>query len=80
MDSSEKIASRFAVLLKEKRLAMGYSHETLADKAGLNRSTISLYESEKRNPPLVSALRLAEALEIPLSEMLQKAENLFYKD
>lgn len=70
MASAEKIASRFAGLLKAKRLEKGYSHEVLAEKAGLNRSTISLYESEQRNPTLASALRLSEALGTPLSDIL----------
>jgi len=62
-------------LMKERRLKLGLSHQQLADKAGVNRSMISLLESQKRNPTVQLAARVAEALGCKLSEVLRVAEK-----
>lgn len=75
MYEPEELAQRFNELVKQKRTDMGLSHEELAVRAGLNRSTISLYEAGKRVPSLSSAARIAQALEIQFSDMIREAEN-----
>jgi len=74
-ETPEDMAARLAAVLKAKRTDAGFSHEQLAVKAGLDRSTISLYESGKRVPTITSALRIAQALNMPLSDMFQKSRG-----
>lgn len=75
MHDPEKIAQNLATLIREKRTALGLSHEELAVRAGLDRSTVSLYESGKRVATISSAVRIANALEIRLSDLLKQAES-----
>lgn len=63
-------------LLMEERKRQGISHEKLAAKAGINRSTISLLENGRRNPTLLLCLKLAEALEVTLSDILKSSEYI----
>ena len=47
----------------------------LAAKAGLSRSIISLIERGLRNPTLDTLLRITDVLEIPLGDVVKRAEN-----
>ena len=75
MTKPEDMAQRLAALIRERRADKGLSHEQLAVKAGLDRSTISLYESGKRVPTITSAMRIATALDMRLSEMIAELEG-----
>lgn len=57
--------------LKEIRLEQNLSHEKLAEKTGLHRSTISLIESRKRQPTLLSCIKIADALDVKLDEIIK---------
>ena len=70
---AEKITSSLVKLLKEKRLEKGLSHQTLADAAGVDRSTISRVESGMRIPTILVCLKITEALDESLSDLLKKA-------
>ena len=63
---TDKIVSR----LKERRIEQDLSHQTLADKAGVNRSTISRIESREREPTLINVVKIAHALNYELSELM----------
>ena len=69
----ETIASNFAPVLKAMRKAKGLSHQDVADMAKVHRSTISLIESGKIMPTLLVCLRIADALDVSLAEMLRQA-------
>lgn len=56
--------------LTERRKKLGYSHQKVADLSGLNRSAISLIEARKREPTLLTILRIADALEIDIKSIL----------
>jgi len=75
MSESEEIVRKFAALVRKRRLEKGLSHERLAEMAGLDRSSISLYEAGKRVPTLTSAMRIARALEMRLSELVGEIEG-----
>lgn len=75
MQNPDDLAQRFCRLVKEKRKEIGISHEELAVRSGLDRSTISLYEAGKRVPTLSSAARIAKALGVSLSDMVVEAEG-----
>jgi two-component system, response regulator len=58
--------------IKRKRAALGISQEELAARAGLHRTYVSDVERGARNPSLESVEKLARALEVSLSMLLQK--------
>ncbi len=57
-----------------RRKKLGLSHEKLAALAGLHRTAISHIENRRRNPTLLACLKLAQALEYPLSKIIRSAE------
>lgn len=75
---AEQITQNLVVLFFEERKRQGLSHQTLADAAGVHRSTISLIESGKRVPTILICLKIAMALDIKLETLLRKAckENI----
>lgn len=60
----------FGTALREARLDSGQSQEALALKVGLDRTYVSATERGRKNPTLVSMLRLCEGLDITISELL----------
>lgn len=65
----------FLNLIKKLRLEKGMSHQKLANKAGLDRSTISLLESHRRNPTILVSFKIAKALGVKLKDMIGKVEK-----
>ena len=59
---SASLSEKFAVNLKSERLRRKLSQETLAGKAGLSVSYISMLERGQRTPPLDTLEALAKAL------------------
>lgn len=55
--------------LRRQRDARSLTQEGLAEKADLDPTYISGIERGVRNPSVLSVVRLARALEIPLSEL-----------
>lgn len=70
-DSAEKVVDDVIAKLKEIRLEQNLSHEKLAEKTKLNRSTISLIESRKRQPTLLTCIKIASALDIKLKDIIE---------
>lgn len=60
--------------IKSTRSALGISQEELAARAGLHRTYVSDLERGARNPSLESVAKLAEALELSLPMLFEKAE------
>lgn len=69
------VSYRFGAEVRRLRLARGLSQEALAAAAGLDRTFISMVERSVRRPTLDSAQRIAEALELPLSEIVRSIEK-----
>jgi CheY-like chemotaxis protein len=69
------IKSIFGSTVKSKRTALGISQEELADRAGLHRTYISDVERGTRNPSLESIGKLAAALELSVSRLLDRASS-----
>jgi transcriptional regulator with XRE-family HTH domain len=53
----------------------GLSQEGLADLAGMHRTYVSEIERGLRNPSFRNLFKLASALDIPLSELVEQAER-----
>ena len=62
---------RFARNLKIERKSREISQEALAAKANVHRTEISLLERGGRDPRLSTIVRLARALEVPPSCLLE---------
>lgn len=74
-----KVHGEVVNALTERRKKLGLSHEKLAALAGIHRTAVSHIENRRRNPSLLICLKLAQALNCQLSEVLSKAEKLANK-
>jgi transcriptional regulator with XRE-family HTH domain len=54
----------------------GLSQEGLADLAGMHRTYVSEIERGLRNPSYRNLVKLAAALDVPLSELVARAERI----
>ena len=67
MENKREMLSR----MRLRRLELGYSYQELADRTGLNKSTLQRYETGKTEKlPLDKAEIIAKALEIPVEYLL----------
>lgn len=66
-----EIQRRLAKNLVRLREERGWSQEDLADEAGLHRTYVSGIERRVRNPTVLVLERLAKALRVPASTLLE---------
>jgi transcriptional regulator with XRE-family HTH domain len=64
------LSEKFAAHLKSERLRRKLSQETLAKKAGLSVSYISMLERGQRTPPLDTLEALAKALGVTPASLI----------
>ena len=64
------VRKRLAVNMKRLRKERGWSQETLADEAGLDRTYISGIERVVKNPTVTVVERIALALSCGLGDLL----------
>lgn len=69
----EEVLSNVVHALRDERLRQNLSMNRLAERSGLHVSMISLVERELRNPTLDALLRISEALEIDLWQIIKEA-------
>lgn len=69
----QAIQSQVIRLLHEERVRQRVSITSLAAQAGLSQPMVSYVERELRKPTLDTLLRLAEALDINLANVIRKA-------
>lgn len=62
-------------LLREVRNQKGLSMNQVAAKAGLSQQMISYVERQMRHPTLDTLLRICEALEVDLADLLLKCRE-----
>ncbi|MBE9498252.1 helix-turn-helix transcriptional regulator [Streptomyces sp. GKU 257-1] len=65
----------FGLAVRAVRMELGWSQERLSVESGLDRTYVSGLERGRRNPALQTLVRLADALDVPLSELLRHAEE-----
>jgi two-component system response regulator len=70
------VKKNFGAAVRHRRDYLGISQEELAGRAGLHRTYISDVERGARNVSLESIYRLATALEVPLSVLFLRFEEL----
>ena len=71
-----EITIAFAAVLRKHRAAKGISQEKLAEKASIHPTHVGLIERSLRNPSLKVCKAIADALEIPLAQMVAEAEKI----
>lgn len=64
------VRERLAINVKRLRKERGWSQETLADEAGLDRTYISGIERVVRNPTITVVERISLALQCRLGDLL----------
>jgi transcriptional regulator with XRE-family HTH domain len=65
----------FGLALRQLRLERELSQEGLADRTGLHVTYVSGIERGIRNPALKNILKLADALEVSLTELFGRVER-----
>jgi len=70
------IEKKFGIIIREERQRLGYSQEAFAEKASVHRTYMSSIERGKVQISIQIAHQLAEALEIPLSQLWQRIEGM----
>ena len=68
------VGERFGVVVRQLREARGWSQERLAGCADLNRSYMGEIERATVMPSLATAAKVAQALGVPLSELISRCE------
>jgi len=63
------IQKEFGLTLRRLRKSLGYSQETLAEKADLHRTYVSDIERGQRNVSLQNIERLAQALNLSVADL-----------
>jgi len=75
-DQSHPVVGVLLNLLKALRSAQHLTHDELADRAKIHRTTVGLLERGERTPSVAMAAQISNALGVPLSDLLQKAEQV----
>ncbi len=70
-----EVMRSFGLVLREARIARGYSQEGLALDSDVDRSYVSLLERGVRQPSLLMIHALAGALGVRPHELVRKAED-----
>ena len=76
MSAISPVHAAFGQALRELRAERGMSQETVALEAGLNRGYYSGIERGVRNVALTNITKIAEALGVPASAVLARAEAI----
>lgn len=61
----------FSDKIKRLRKQKGYTQEKLAEKTGLSKMSIRRYETGERQPKVEQLFKIANALEVPIIELLE---------
>lgn len=68
------VISIFGKVLREQRELKKLSQEKLAELSDLDRTYISLLERGLRQPTISTLFKIADALDVPPSELVKKVE------
>ena len=74
MDEHSGFENALGISIKRRRIELGFSQETLAEKTSLHRTYISSIERGERNVSLVNIVVIARAMNLPAWELLKEAE------
>lgn len=74
MDKRLTPEKRLGLAVREFRLRLAWSQETLSFESGLHRTYIGAVERGEKNLTLRNALRIAQAMQIKTSDLLLHAQ------
>jgi transcriptional regulator with XRE-family HTH domain len=74
--SGSETSKQFGAAVRKRRLAVGLSQESLAERAGIHPVYVSMVERGTRNPTVDVAFRIAHALRISLARLFSHTERL----
>ena len=69
------ISKHFGIAVRNRRKAAGLSQESLAERAGLHPTYVSMVERAVRNPTLDVSVGIAEALKVGLPKLVEEAQQ-----
>jgi transcriptional regulator with XRE-family HTH domain len=72
----ESILAAVGKTIAERRRDLGFSQEDLAEEAGLHRTYVGSVERGEKNVSLINLVKIAAALRIPLSRLLDGLDGL----
>jgi transcriptional regulator with XRE-family HTH domain len=76
----DAICAEVVRLLTEERKRRGISGNALAERSGLSQSLISSLETTPWNPTLDTLLRIGDALEVDVGEIITAARKAIRKE
>lgn len=65
-----ELAVAYGLAVRRARVAAGLSQERLSELAGLDRTYVSALERGLRNPTLTTQAKIADALGLPMRELV----------
>lgn len=74
--NSVKFGRILGSLFREEREKRGLSKNRLAETAGVARTVVIYFERQERMPSIHNCKALADALGVPLSRLVKRAEKL----
>ncbi|MGH7814215.1 MAG: helix-turn-helix domain-containing protein [Candidatus Binataceae bacterium] len=75
MGGASRLSGAFANIIKKHRIRQGLSQEALAESAGIHHTYVSLLGRGRNRPTIEVAARIAEALGVKLSALIEEAER-----
>lgn len=72
-----KSLETLGIEIRSRRIQLGISQESLADKCGFDRTYISMLERGKRNPSILNLIRISKGLEISISELTKVIDGSY---
>ncbi|MBR6722667.1 helix-turn-helix transcriptional regulator [bacterium] len=79
-DKKLKFQNALAKIIKKYRENLQLSMTKTSDEIGLTKSIWSNVEAGRRDPQLTTIWRMAEALNVPLSQIITELETTLGKD
>ena len=70
------ICKKFGIRVRDLRISSGLSQEVLGQKSGLHRTYIGGIERGERNISLINIEKIAKALSVPISSLMEDLEKI----
>lgn len=70
-----RLVKAFGTEIRKQRIKLGLSQEKFAEKAKIHRTYVSSIELGKVDPSITVANKVAQALDVKLSDIIKRAEK-----